>query len=117
VPASRPRVSRFGTYYSKNYETFRNLCFTFLQKLKNQYKPTSDKYKVELEFVMYKPNKPAADYPSNCDIDNLIKGPLDAITKVGMIWVDDSQITDIKASKRYQNKDEDYGIWISVDKI
>lgn len=113
VPASRPRVGRFGTYFSKNYETFRNECFNFLTKIKSMYPTNNKKYEVHIEFICKKPSKPANEYPIG-DVDNYLKGPLDAITKVGMFWNDDTQITNLYGVKRYQKDNEEYGMKIDI---
>lgn len=113
VPASRPRVGRYGTYFSKNYETFRNECFKFLSTIKHKYPVKGCEYKVEIIFICRKPAKPANNYPIS-DVDNLLKGPLDAITKVGMFWKDDVQITHLIGQKRYQGEDEDFGMEITI---
>lgn len=116
VPASRPRVTRFGTYFSKNYEDFRNECYAFLTKIKKQYPQTSSKYIVEIEFICRKPSKPANEYPIG-DIDNFLKGPLDALTKVGMLWVDDVQVVDLRGTKRYQKQGESFGMNLKITEI
>lgn len=116
VPASRPRVSRFGTYFSKNYEDFRNACFNFLVKIKKQYPPTSDCFKVDIEFICARPKKPTQEYPRG-DVDNYLKGPLDALTKVGMFWNDDTQVLDLRGTKRYATEGEDFGMLIKIKKI
>lgn len=116
VPASRPRVGRFGTYFSKNYEDFRNECFTFLSKIKKNHPQTESKFIVEIEFICRKPSKPANEYPIG-DVDNFLKGPLDALTKVGMFWKDDVQVIDLRGTKRYQETDEAFGMHLKITEI
>lgn len=116
VPASRPRVGRYGTYFSKNYEDFRNECFRFLSKIKHNYPIKDSEFKVEIEFICKKPMKPANNYPI-ADIDNFLKGPLDAITKVGMVWKDDVQIVHLIGRKRYQREGEDFGMQITITEL
>jgi Holliday junction resolvase RusA-like endonuclease len=116
VPASRPRVSRWGTYFSKNYEDFRNQCSLFLSKIKKQYPPQAGKFKVQILFICHKPANPANSYPRG-DVDNFLKGPLDAITKAGMIWEDDIQITRLIGIKRYAKAGEQVGMKITITKL
>lgn len=49
--------------------------------------------------------------------DNFLKGPLDCITQSGMIWEDDMQILELTGTKRYQNKDEEFGIYVTVEEL
>lgn len=116
VPASRPRVSRWGTYFSKNYESFRSDCFRWLSKIKKKYPQQEGTFRVNILFICYKPLKPANPYPRG-DVDNFLKGPLDAITKVGMIWFDDIQITKLTGTKRYAKKNEEVGMKITITKL
>lgn len=115
VPASRPRVTRWGTYFSKNYETFRNDCFLFLDQFRKEHKikQTDSQFRVEIEFICRKPKSPANVYPIG-DVDNLLKGPLDALTKVGMFWFDDTQVIHLTGSKRYQEQTEAYGMKVII---
>lgn len=116
--ASRPRVGRFGAYYSKNYENYRKETHKFLKTIRDKY-PIDDTslFKVELEFICYKPANPSnPDCPFG-DIDNFVKAPLDAITYSKMVWKDDVQILEIKAKKRYQESDEEFGTKIKITKV
>jgi len=116
VPASRPRVTKWGTYFTKTYIDFRNEMYIFLNRIKEKH-PVCDKtYAVEIEFICRKPLSPSNPYPVG-DVDNFLKGPLDAITKVGMFWVDDVQVLDLRGKKRYQNKGEDFGMNITITEL
>jgi len=118
VSASRPRVSSYGSYYSKSYENYRKETALLLKKIAKLY-PIDEKqlFRVEMEFICYKPKQPSNKDCPRYDIDNLVKAPLDSITKAKMIWKDDIQITEITASKRYQEKGEDYGTVIRIIKL
>ena len=48
------------------------------------------------------------------DIDNFLKGVLDCITKSGMIYEDDKQITSLWGTKRYALPGEKPHIWVGV---
>lgn len=56
--------------------------------------------RVTVTFYLSKPAKPANPYPVG-DIDNYCKSILDAITKNGTYWHDDSQVSFINALKVY----------------
>ena len=99
VPAARVKHSRWGAYYPARYETFRQECKHWLQKhLKGPI------LKGELEvistFVCKRPKNPTNQYPRG-DIDNFEKALYDAINASEMVWVDDTQISRVKADKRY----------------
>ena len=104
VPASRPRVSRWGTYYSKTYATWKAEAETLLGTSPEF--ETAGPVMVIVENVCKRPAKAANPYP-NPDVDNFAKAALDAVTKSQLIWKDDKQITELYVSKRYARKDEE----------
>jgi len=114
VPASRPRVGRFGAYYAKGYTEFRQEAYAFLKTIAKDY-PIKDKVGFEIysEIICYKPKKPANEYPRG-DIDNFEKAIYDSITYAKMVWKDDIQIVKNHSTKRYQRDGEDYGIRIII---
>ncbi len=59
---------------------------------------------VNIRFFMQRPASPANSYPVG-DIDNYCKSILDAITKNGTYWHDDSQVVSLKATKQYGTLD------------
>lgn len=117
VSASRPRVTSFGSYYSKSYMAYRKETHAFLKTIAN-YLPISDKalFRVNVEFVCFKPKKPSNPKCPRYDIDNMAKAVLDAITHAKMIWKDDIQVIELSCSKRYTEEDEDFGTHISFIK-
>jgi Holliday junction resolvase RusA-like endonuclease len=106
VPAARPRVGRYGTFYPKAYNEYRTTAHETLIKWKRK-KLVAGPVTVVCEFVVKKPKKPSNTYPSKGDIDNYVKALLDACTKAQVFWKDDMQIIDLKATKRYCNEGED----------
>lgn len=71
---------------------------------------TADPISVKLQFLMPRPRTVTRDYPTvKPDLDKLIRAILDGVTDVtdrdaGIgVWVDDSQVINLKASKRYAN--------------
>jgi Holliday junction resolvase RusA-like endonuclease len=118
MSASRPRISKWGAYYSKTYMNYRKEVALILNKIKKDY-PIDEKalFSVHLEFICYKPKSPSNKECPRYDIDNLVKAPLDSITHAKMIWKDDIQILEIFASKRYQKEGEPYGTKIIISKV
>lgn len=46
-------------------------------------------------------SKAAKAWPPKCDVDNLAKAVLDAITDSGAVWLDDEQVVRLVVSKAY----------------
>lgn len=104
VPASRPRVGRWGTYYGKNYARWKEEAE---RQLKDQELPrTSAPLAVIVEQICKRPKTTKRSYPTG-DCDNHVKGPLDAITKADGAWDDDDQIVWLACSKRYAEPGEE----------
>tara|TARA_R110000824_G_scaffold283522_1_gene471895 strand:+ start:2284 stop:2745 length:462 start_codon:yes stop_codon:yes gene_type:complete len=110
VPAPRPRVTKWGTYYPKTYKTFLADCVTLLAALHKGHsiiEPAS----VEIDFYIKRPQRlmRKTDPPGRVihdrkpDIDNLTKSVLDALTKSGIV-LDDSRIAQLTARKFYSEK-------------
>lgn len=115
IAKKRPRFARKGkfvtTYNDQETEESR-----FLFEVKHQVKqPIEGPLFVKLIFYVQRPKnhfgsgknadvlKPSSPkYPtSKPDLDNYIKFALDCLN--GVAWVDDSQITEIKAEKRFED--------------
>lgn len=108
VPASRPRVAKFGTYYAKPYRDFMAMAQDRL--------PKGDKHSglvaLVVSCVCTKPKTGKLLAPRG-DIDNYIKGVMDVLTKKEY-WEDDSQVYFIIAEKRYAQKDEKAHISVKI---
>lgn len=112
--ASRPRVTRWGVYYSKKYREFRKRAEIMIDEMYVG-EPLQGAIAVVIVCVCNKPNRPKNGYPHG-DIDNFCKGILDAAN--GRLFVDDSQIVTLTALKRYAHPDMGYPrIEIIVDKV
>lgn len=111
VPASRPRVPRFGSpYYEKTYTNFRETMATLLLSHKKWLpkEPSNKLMKVEVTFYKKIPksvSKKRRDlmhndfWASNVDLDNLEKAIYDSLE--GVIYLDDRQIVTHTSTKRW----------------
>lgn len=113
TPASRPRISRYGSYYPKGYTEFRKQIYKFFKGLEREEVDSVSEFRVELEVICYKPQKPTNNYPRG-DVDNYLKAYMDSITYAQLAWEDDIQVTEIVASKRYQKDGENYGAYLTI---
>lgn len=118
VPASRPRVTRWGTYYGKTYKNYRQLADKAI--------PVSDKspllgnLRAVVEFVCRRPKTTKRLNPRG-DIDNHLKAILDAITgtkkKPKGYWLDDDQIVEVTALKRWVQPNEEPHTRITIEQL
>ncbi len=111
VPASRPRVTRWGTFYAKTYETFRAAADAELAKMSGP--PTPHPVVLGMEIVAKRPKAGKLVHPRG-DVDNFAKGPMDAMTKAGKFWNDDNQVIELLVRKRYAEKGEPEGVHIVI---
>ena len=116
VPAARPRVTRWGTYFPKTYTDFRNECYHSLLKLSKQYPANDSAYIVDVEFICKRPKNPSNAYPVG-DVDNYLKGILDALVHCKLFFNDDIQIIKLTGTKRYQKSKEEFGMRISISEL
>lgn len=102
VAASRPRVSKWGTFYAEPYQSFLAAAPEALHALEL---PMLDgPLSVQLEVVCTKPKTSKLDLPRQ-DVDNFAKSILDALTKAGA-WLDDAQVARLTVEKRFAAKGE-----------
>jgi Holliday junction resolvase RusA-like endonuclease len=118
TPASRPRVSRWGTYYGKTYKAYRELADKAIPQSR---KPAlTGNLKATIEFVCHKPKTTKRINPLG-DIDNHMKAVLDAITGTKKnpkgYWKDDDQIVEVYALKRWPHPGEQPHTRIRIEKI
>ena len=89
VPASRPRVCRWGTYYGKRYTEFRKIADTLLQAVEwPRVFPLGGLLAVSVTFTVPRPKTTKRLSPRG-DVDNYFK-TLDSLN--GTVWKDDDQI-------------------------
>jgi len=106
VPASRPRVSRWSTYYPKKYTKFKKDMEALTSEI--EITPSEKLVSVELEFRIMMPKSFSKKKrqglnntycSNNSDIDNYIKAILDSLN--GVFYIDDKQVVEIFARKIY----------------
>lgn len=109
VPASRPRVTRWGVYYGKNYKTWMETADQLLPDSKLQHEGP---LKVNVKFVCTKPKMTKRLWPRG-DGDNFEKAIYDAMTKKGY-WKDDDQIVSGSWIKRFAKETETPHIEVTI---
>lgn len=110
VPAGRPRVSKWGTYYPKSYTTWIKASTPYVEALVPV--PTDRPIALMIEVLCPRPKKTDHAAPMG-DVDNFAKGPMDLITKLGKAWVDDRQIVFLATAKRWVEEGEEPGFLIN----
>lgn len=101
VPASRPRVSKFGTYYSGRYKQYLVHAKASIPKAAF---PLEGDLCIDIEFAVQKPKTTKRTNPRG-DIDNYAKAMMDVITKLGY-WEDDDQVVHATFIKRFAEAEE-----------
>ena len=106
VPAARPRVSRWSTYYPKKYTQFRKDFALILESLDT--KLVEGLLYAKMDFFMQIPKswsnkkqiaKEGCFADNNVDVDNLCKAVLDSCE--GYFYENDKQVAMIRARKFY----------------
>lgn len=117
VPQGSKGVSKTGRVYemSKGLPVWRR-HITSVAKESYEGEPLDGPMFARLSFVMPRPvstpkrsTPPAVKRP---DVDKTTRAVLDALTKV--LWVDDSQVVRLEATKRIAEIGEPMGVYISV---
>lgn len=118
VPASRPRVRRYGgVYYGKRYTEWREFAERYLPRVEKTYEGMIH---VEMEIVCSPPKTVKRSHPRG-DIDNYIKAMLDAMTGTKDnpkgYWLDDDQIVSMYAMKRFTLEGEEPYIRVTYAEV
>lgn len=114
VPASRPRVSRWGTFYGKNYTNWRKEAADILNGMPES--RLEGPLFVITKVVCPKPKTSKRDYPRG-DTDNYEKAVWDSITSSDVGWIDDDQIVINLTYKRFAEQGEACGVYVSIYQI
>ena len=93
---ARPRFAKGKAYTTQKNKKYESEVKEAVKQWWND-DPLKTALKINLTFQFEKPKKTTLDYPSKKDLDNLVKSFLDACN--GIIFVDDSQVVEIKADK------------------
>ena len=108
IPAARPRVSRWSTYYPKKYTQFKKEMLALTSEL--DVTPIENLVRVELVFNVKMPNswskkkkleKINTYCDNNVDLDNYQKAILDSLN--GVLYLDDRQVVEIGAVKQWKD--------------
>lgn len=98
-------MTRFGTHYTKPYETWMADCQK--QMAAQITVPLQGNLWCAVEIICAKPRTGKLELPRG-DVDNYLKGVLDGATKAG-VWGDDGQVEFLLTTKRYARPGEDPG--------
>lgn len=112
MPASRPRVPRFGkVYYAKPYKEYRDAVAEWIVDNAERLEGlrTEKRLDVRLNFNVRRPKTTKLHGPKP-DIDNYIKAVLDSLN--GVIWADDYQIVAVFASKAWADAEKQVGTYL-----
>lgn len=116
VVASRPRVTRWGTYYSPKYKQFKEVdgaeALAAVECPLDQ--PLDVPIAVSLSFICHRPKTTKRTIPVG-DVDNYAKAALDLLQADSRWFVNDDLITKLRASKRYADKDESPCIRVLIE--
>ena len=118
APASRPKVGKYGVYYSKAHQRFRVEAKPWCDAWDAEtYPPIMEgPIAILVEVVCTKPRTGKLDAPRG-DVDNFVKIPLDNMTQSGNFWKDDNQILILHTAKRYATAGEKAGVNIHWHKL
>jgi Holliday junction resolvase RusA-like endonuclease len=105
VAASRPRVGKWGAYYTGTYKEFREKAAEIVwDTIGKDFEAIDTELAVSIELYVKRPKTTERGWPK-ADIDNFAKAVLDTMN--GKIWKDDSQITSLHVSKQWADKGEE----------
>lgn len=115
MPSPRPRfrvIGKFASaYMPKDYKDHTEALIKQLQQIDCQ--PREGPLDVDLVFWCKKPRTSKLSHPKP-DVDNFAKTVMDAITKAGNLWLDDTQVVRLTAMKAWAPDDGHVGTSVSI---
>jgi Holliday junction resolvase RusA-like endonuclease len=115
VAASRPRVSKFGAYFTGPYKKFRSAAAIIINRiLGRNFTPMSGKLAVDIKCFVTRPKSTKLEYP-RADVDNYSKAILDSLN--GKLWDDDSQIIALFISKEWATPGEEGYFIVDIEEV
>lgn len=99
IPASRPKIGRWGVYYPKPYTDWLAAAARHVPKGK-LFPDPDDMFLVKIDSIRVKSRTSKLTTPMG-DVDNYAKGPLDLLTRIGGYWLDDKQVRCLISSKDF----------------
>ncbi len=124
VPASRPRVTRWGTYYLKTYKTYKDAAHEAIPVCIEQ--TLTCELGATVEFICHRPKSTKLVSPRG-DIDNHLKAIFDAVVgtaatkkwpcKLKKYIKDDEIISHVDARMRYAETTEEPCTIITVGRL
>jgi Holliday junction resolvase RusA-like endonuclease len=104
-------VGKWGVYYARNYALWMQQANALLMPLPPHL--SEETMYVSVSHVCKRPKTTKLPHP-NGDVDNYLKGTLDAITKAQLVWHDDKQIKTVFADKRFVTGSEEPHTFVRV---
>ncbi len=105
VAASRPRISKFGAYFTGPYKKFREEGSKVVYEvLGADFDLIDQPIAVDLECYVRQPKSTKLECPKG-DIDNFIKAIFDLLND--KLWVDDNIVRSVHAVKEWAPKGEE----------
>jgi Holliday junction resolvase RusA-like endonuclease len=115
IAASRPRISKWGAYYTGPYKKFKiDAAKTVVDTLGSGWVPLEENLRTEVFMYVTKPKRTKLDYPK-ADIDNYLKAIFDCLN--GKLWVDDKQVVVVHATKAWTDPGEEGYFVMRVEEI
>ena len=109
------RVHQSRVYRGKLYAAFHDACIKQLSEQRSGLELIDGPLMVAVECVCTRPKTTKRSWPVG-DVDNYLKGPLDALTRVGA-WHDDDQVQIAYPTKRYAKPGEEPGVNIVIGRL
>ena len=118
-PTSRPRFARIGnfvrTYFAENYQTYVADCMKRMAEHAETFPIGGRPLVARFDVIGARPKTTKLSSPRG-DVDNYVKGALDAATKAGL-WSDDGRIETLIVTKRWAKPGEEPGVLLTVGEM